>query len=242
MLIIAHRGYSAVAPQNTFAAFEAAYRAGADLIELDVHLLADGNAAVIHDDTVDATTDASGPVAPFTARSLAALDAGSSFDPAFAGQRVPTFAAVVDWLGDRDGISILLEFKGPWPAADLARITASIEAAGLADRFIVQSFDPTIVAGLRDLAPNLRRELLIEEMPEDVHELATELGVQGVNPDARLLLSHPDFVDEMHAAGLHVSVWTLNEPAHWAAAVGIGVDAIITDAPGQLRGFLAATR
>ena len=84
MRVVGHRGNSAVAPQNTLAAFEAAWRAGADCVELDVQLTADGRVVVIHDDTVDATTDGTGPVAGFTLASIRRLDAGSWFSPAFA--------------------------------------------------------------------------------------------------------------------------------------------------------------
>ncbi|WP_255371675.1 glycerophosphodiester phosphodiesterase family protein [Cellulosimicrobium sp. CUA-896] len=91
-LVVAHRGNSAVAPQNTLAAFEAAWRGGAGSIELDVQLTADGQVVVIHDDTVDATTDGTGALAGLRLADVRALDAGSWFSPAFVGQRVPTFA------------------------------------------------------------------------------------------------------------------------------------------------------
>ena len=113
MRVVAHRGNSAVAPQNTLAAFEAAWRAGADCVEMDVQLTADGRVVVIHDDTVDATTDGTGAVSSYTLAEIRSLDAGAWFSPAYAGQRVPTFDEVVAFLRRRD-IDLLLEFKDAW--------------------------------------------------------------------------------------------------------------------------------
>jgi len=238
--IIAHRGNSWLAPQNTIAAFDAARRAEADAIELDIQVLADGDAAVIHNDTVDATTNGSGAVRDFTAEELGELDAGSWFSAAFAGERVPLLSDVLTFLDAAPTPSVLLEVKGVWEREPLGRALASIEEAGLADRFIVQSFEPETVALAGELAPGFRREWLLENWREDAAEVAYDLHVQGVNPDGRILLEHPDFVDEMHGAGLSVAVWTLNEPHQWAAARRIGVDAIITDRPSMLRGWLSA--
>lgn len=240
MQIIAHRGNSWLAPQNTIAAFDAARRAGADMIELDIQPLADGGAAVIHDDTVDATTDGSGAVNTFTRETVKDLDAGSWFSPAFAGQRVPVFTEVLDFLAQGPSPSILLEVKGLWGEEELGTVLDSITEAGLQERFVVQGFQVETVALIRRLAPDLRRELLLEEWRDDVIEVAYELDVQGVNPDGRILLEHPDFVDEMHGAGLSVSVWTLNEVQQWRAAREIGVDGIITDRPAMLAGWLSA--
>ena len=240
MQIIAHRGNSWLAPQNTIAAFDAARRSGADAIELDIQLLADGNAAVIHDDTVDATTDGSGAVASFTAPELKKLDAGSWFSPAFGGEKVPLLADVLDYFREHQEPSILLEIKGIWQEEALRRALDSVEEAGLAQRFIVQSFQAETIALARRIAPDLQREWLLESWREDAIDVAYSLDAKGINPDGRILLEHPDFVDEMHGAGLSVSVWTLNEPQQWAAARTIGVDAIITDRPAMLAGWRAA--
>lgn len=240
MQIIAHRGNAWLAPQNTIAAFDAARRAGAHAIELDIQLLADGGAAVIHDDTVDATTNGTGAVRDLTSEQITALDAGSWFSPAFAGARVPLLGDVVDFFADHREISMLLEIKGIWEEEPLARALTAVTDAGLADRVVVQSFEEETVRLARELAPTLKREWLLETWRDDVIDVAYDLQVQGVNPSGLILLEHPDFVDEMHGAGLSVAVWTLNEPGHWAAARTIGVDAVITDRPAMLAGWLAA--
>ena len=235
--VVGHRGNSAVAPQNTLAAFEAAWRADADCLELDVQLTADGRVVVIHDDTVDATTDGTGPVSGFTLDAIRRLDAGAWFSPAFAGQRVPTFDEVMTFLRRRE-IDLLLEFKDEWSADDVALCTEPLLAAGLGPRVVVQSFEPGTVAALRDAAPQLRRGLLLEAVPDDLDGLADELGVVTVNPDGALLLADPSFVARRHAAGQEVAVWTLDEPWEWQTAERLGVDAVITDCPDRLRGWL----
>lgn len=239
-IVIAHRGNSSVAPENTLAAFEAAWRAGADAIELDVQLTVDGHVVVIHDETLDATTDASGALAATALAGVRSADAGGWFSPAFAGQRVPTFDEVLQLLLTRPGIDLLLEVKGSWTVDQVRRVTEPIAAAGLVDRVVVQSFSPETVAALAEAAPGLRRGLLVLEVVPDLLEQCAELGVVTCNPHGLLLLREPALVDRLHAAGLLVVVWTLNEPEHWAAAVDLGVDGIITDRPDRLAGWLAA--
>ncbi|SKC81216.1 glycerophosphodiester phosphodiesterase [Krasilnikoviella flava] len=237
--VVAHRGNSAVAPQNTLAAFEAAAMAGADSLEIDVRLTADGEVVVIHDDTVDATTNGSGKLADLELREVRLLDAGSWFSPAYAGQRVPTFAEVTDLLRARPGMDLLLEMKGAWSAQEVRRVTEPLREAGLADRTVAQSFWPATVAALRDADPGLRRGLLVTAAGDDLVDRCRELDVVMCNPQGTVLRDDPDVVARLHDAGLAAAVWTLNEPEHWAAAVALGVDEIITDRPDRLAGWLA---
>jgi glycerophosphoryl diester phosphodiesterase len=160
-LVIAHRGYSAVAPENTLAAFEAALRAGADLLELDVHLDADGVPVVVHDGTLDRTTDTRGSVEELGSARVRAADAGAWFAPAFAGQRVPTLREVVDVVACYPQAGLLVEFKGAWGPVAASGAVGSLRLAGVAGRSIVQSFDRSSVAALRDVAPDVRRALLV---------------------------------------------------------------------------------
>ncbi len=237
-LVIAHRGNSSVAPENTLVAFETAWRAGADLVELDIQLTRDGQVVVLHDDTVDATTDGTGAVADLDLEQVRALDAGIGFAPAFAGQRVPTLAEVLSWQSGRPGVGLLLELKGSWTPEQVEPVTTAIAAAGLSDRVIGQSFWSETVAALRQVAPQLRRGLLIGEAPRDLVQRCTDLGVMTCNPYGPLLVADPGLVARLHAAGLQVMVWTLDEQAHWAAAWSAGVDAVITNRPDRLVGWL----
>jgi glycerophosphoryl diester phosphodiesterase len=218
--VVGHRGASAAAPENTLASFDAAWRAGADAIELDLRLTADGVVVVIHDDTVDATTDGSGAVGLLTFAALRTLDAGSWFAPAFAGQPIPRLEEVLRYAASRPALGVLLEYKGSWTAEKVAPTVASIDAAGVGDRTVVQSFTPRTLAALRDAAPDLPRGLL-------------------VNPSTEAVRAEPALVRRLHESGRRVMVWTENDPAGWADLVAAGVDAIITDRPEHLRGWLA---
>ncbi|GII99999.1 glycerophosphoryl diester phosphodiesterase [Sediminihabitans luteus] len=237
--VVAHRGNSSVAPQNTLAAFESAWRAGADMIELDLRLTRDGEVVVIHDATVDATTDGSGRVTVLDRRAVRSLDAGTSFASAYAGQRVPTFAEVVAFLADRPGLRLLVELKGEWTPSEVRLVAGPLAVAGLTSRVVAQSFSRATVAALRDAAPAVRRGLLLADVPADLGSACASLGVHACNPHGILLAQQPRLLDDLHAAGIQVMVWTLDEPDEWAWAVEQGVDAIITDRPDRLVGWLA---
>ncbi|KZM76973.1 glycerophosphodiester phosphodiesterase [Cellulosimicrobium sp. I38E] len=242
-LVVGHRGNSSVAPQNTLAAFEAAWRAGADAIELDVHLTADRQVVVLHDDVVDETTDGTGRVDGLTLSQVRELDAGSSFSRAFAGQRVPTFAEVTRFAVARPGIGLLVELKGVWPVEDVVLVTQQVDDAGIADRVVVQSFWPPTVAALRDAAGHLDRALLLALHPDSLAELVevcADLGVVACNPEVALLAHEPGLVETLRGAGLRVHVWTANTSDEWDDLLTQGVDAIMTDRPDRLVGWLDA--
>lgn len=239
-LVIAHRGNSSVAPENTLPAFASAGLAGADMIETDVQVGADGAGVIIHDDHVDRTTDAAGPVNALETSEVARLDAGSWKDPAFTRTAVPMFAQVLELLARFPAMGLLLEFKGRWetgPAGDLLSALASTEVA---DRTIVQSFEVDTVRTLRELAPSLTSGLLVRAADEEAIALCSELGVEVCNPHVRSILEAPHTVTAMHEAGLRTYPWTTNEPADWVRLQAAGVDGIITDRPDRLRGWLSA--
>lgn len=241
--VIAHRGYSAVAPQNTLAAVEAACRAGADAVEIDLQPTADGVGAVIHDETVDATTDGSGKVSALTSDEVLGLDAGSYFSPVFSGQRVPTLGDVLGVLSRHPDTDLLLELKGSWTTEQVERVAATIDAAGFDNRVLVQSFWPGTVATVRDVAPHLQGGLLISFDPPGLLRLCERLQVVACNPSVSTVAGGPRLVSRLHAAGLRVMAWTANDPAAWTTLVttddGAGVDAVITDRPERLAGWLA---
>lgn len=241
--VIAHRGYSAVAPQNTLAAVEAACRAGVDAVEIDLQPTADGVGAVIHDETVDATTDGTGKVSALTSDQVLGLDAGARFSPAFTGQRVPTLDDVLGVLARHPETDLLLELKGSWTTGHVERVAATIAAAGFDDRVLVQSFWPGTVATVRDVAPHLPGGLLVSFDPPGLLRLCERLRVVACNPSVATVAGSPRLVSRLHAAGLRVMSWTANDPAAWTTLVsaddGAGVDGVITDRPERLAGWLA---
>lgn len=239
-LVIAHRGNSSVTPENTLPAFASAGLAGADMIETDVQVGGDGAGVIIHDDYVDRTTDAAGPVSVLETAEVARLDAGSWKDPAFTGAVVPMFAQVLELLARFPQMGLLLEFKGRWdpaPAGDLLSALASTEVA---DRTIVQSFDVETVRLLRELAPTLTSGLLVKVGDDEALALCRQLGVQVCNPSVRSVLKAPHTVAAIHESGLRTFPWTANESADWGRLREAGVDGIITDRPDRLRGWLDA--
>ncbi|MEU3607743.1 glycerophosphodiester phosphodiesterase family protein [Streptomyces sp. NPDC035033] len=239
LTVIAHRGASAAAPENTLVAGEVARRAGVEWIENDVRPSRDGVPYVVHDATVDRTTDGSGAVRSLTSARLDALDAGSWFAPAFAGARVPTLAAQLADLRTRGG-RLLLEVKGPHSRAEVARIVRDVREQRMTDRVVVQSFDPASLRYVRELAPELPRALLRDRLDADPVAVARELGLAAYNVSDAALSARPGAVAELRAAGVAVNVWIVDDPARWRALAGLGVDGVITDRPAELVGWNAA--
>ncbi|WP_459645923.1 glycerophosphodiester phosphodiesterase [Kineococcus sp. NUM-3379] len=243
-LVIAHRGYSAVAPENTLAAFEAALRCGADMVETDLHPAADGTVVLFHDGEVDATTDGSGRLADLDAAGIARLDAGSWFSPAYRGQRIPLLADLLDLLTEHPGAQLLLELKEVWTAEQVAAALDVIRTAGAMDQVVLQSFEVETLEHVRDLAPETRRAMLLDAPDLDAlaqgRALRRDLGVIACNPSVASLVTRPEAVAELHEAGLEVWPWTVDEPVLWRALVDTGVDGVITNRPDGLRGWLQA--
>jgi glycerophosphoryl diester phosphodiesterase len=231
--VVAHRGHSAQAPENTMAAFVDARRAGADWIEVDVRIAADGVPVVMHDPTVDRTTGGTGRVAGLTAEEIVALDAGSWFGPGFAGEPVPTFAEVVEELGRRGG-RLLLELKHPHTRDDVARVLGMAADAGLTDRLVVQSFRPSILADVAAVAPGLPRALLTTTLHENPVAVCGELALSSYHPAAVDVLERPELVDALHAAGVATMVWTVNDEELWPRLASLGVDGLISDRTADL--------
>lgn len=238
-LTMAHRGARDMAPENTLAAFEAAIEADADGIELDVTRCATGEIVVIHDDTLDRTTNGSGAVSETPFSALRALDAGSWFGPEFAGQRVPTLQEVLDLFGHR--LRFNIEIKGRAIKSDgiEQEIAELVLARKLQEEVIISSFNPAALWRMRYVAPELRRGLLYA--PELPACLAQPVSAPLVWPNAL----HPHYTQvnasmlrAVRQLGLRVNVWTVNEIAEMKRLIALGVDGIITDHPAQLRALL----
>ena len=234
-LVIGHRGASADAPENTIAAFELALEQGADGIELDVHLSADEQPVVIHDFTLERTTDGAGPVSDHRVRELKRLDAGGWHDRRFRGQRVQTLQEVLERFRDR--ARFWIELKGGstlYPGVE-ERVVSMIEIYDVVDRVLVQSFDHVAIARVRTLNREIPVGALVAQAPLDPALLDRET-VSAICPGAHVL-SAP-LLREIQGAGLACYVWTVNEPAQMDRLVEWGVNGIITDRPGLLRARL----
>lgn len=236
--IIAHRGNSSVAPENTPAAFAAAIAAGAGCIEIDVSITGDDHFVVIHDETLERTTNGTGAVRESSLAQVQSLDAGAWFSPAYAGQRVPTLQEFTDLLSDHDGLEALIELKGRWSAANIARVVEALTSRGVGERAILQSFHPHTLAMLHEHASHLRRGVLAADGVEDLIPACVAAGVHTLNPHVRHVEEDPDVIGRIHAAGLRAQVWTANDPGRWRFLRDLRVDGIITDRPDALAGHL----
>jgi len=233
---IAHRGASGRAPENTHAAFAAALDLGAEAIELDCQLSVDGELVVIHDETLDRTTDGRGPVGDHSAAELARLDAGSWFGSEFRGERIPRLPDVLAQL--RDHVTLNIEIKS---ARDLGliepKLAALIAAERAAEWVVFSSFHPEGVRNMRAAAPWARLGVLCDQDPlPDGLALAIELGAELLIPGRRWVDGR--VVAAAHARGLDVWVWTVNEPGEMRRLIALGVDAIFSDYPERFSGLV----
>lgn len=234
-LNFAHRGASRKAPANTLAAFRLAAELGADGIELDVHLSKDGEAVVIHDFVVDATTDGHGAVREKTLAELKDLDAGSWFDPAFVGQRIPTLQEVIDAVGHRLLLNIELKTKslrGEGLAVEVVRI---IEDNNLSERVVVSSFNPLVVWQIKRLNPWIPLGLLFSpDQPLFLRQAWFRhlIRPQALHPDHTMV--DGEYVRRAKEQGYRVHVWTVDGSDDMRQLMRHGVDLIITNQPDLL--------
>lgn len=236
-LNIAHRGASRVAPENTLAAFERAAELGADGIELDVRMSADGVPVVIHNATVDATTDGSGRVGELTLAQLKRLDAGAWFDAHFAGQRIPSLEETLEAVGE--SLLLNIELKGEEVlGGGLARAVVDlIMQYGLGDRVILSSFNPLALRRVQRAMGRIPTALLYmsARLPR-VGEWVTPNRYAALHPH-RSVLSE-DHLRWIRQRDYRVHVWTVDEPDEMRRLVEWGVDGIITNVPDVLHGAL----
>lgn len=228
--IASHRGGAASAPENTLPAVSDALAGGFDYVEVDVALTADGHPVLMHDAKVDRTTNGNGRLAELTLAQVRALDAGSWFDTSFAGTRVPTLVEFLDLLTETDGRAII-ELKGVWDAAAVDRAMSDIAARKLERRVALASFDARTLALCASRNEVVSRLLILKHLPRDVVTAVEQAGVRGVIVNRKAVLAKPEVVDELHAAGARVVVYTLNQDAQWDAVTSLGVDGIVTDDP-----------
>jgi glycerophosphoryl diester phosphodiesterase len=230
--IIAHRGASGHAPENTMAAYERAVALGAQFIETDLHLTRDARFVAIHDKTLERTTNGKGPVRDFTLAELRELDAGMWFDRQFMGQRIPTLEEILEF-GRKHDVVFYLEIKYDESWGMHHALVAALGGAGNAARTIVLSFDPTTLTSIRQLDASIMLGLLVEGENRDFVKSALDVGARQLCPRADLVTK--ELVDRAHRSDLHVVTWTVNEAAKMNSMINAGVDGIMTNLPDRLR-------
>ncbi|HVA79948.1 MAG TPA: glycerophosphodiester phosphodiesterase family protein [Candidatus Binataceae bacterium] len=224
VLNIGHRGASKAFPENTLAAFRAAREAGADLCELDVQLSRDGAVVVIHDDTVDRTSNGHGAIANLTLAELQRLDAGR-------GERIPTLEEVFAATAGRCGLDVELKIAGLEP-----QVAAIMRKWNAAETSMVSSFDWDALEKMREIAPEIRLGVLASKNPARMLEAAARMHAYAVNP--RFDLASRELCADAHARGFKVLVWTVDAPEAMGILIDADVDGIVTNYPERMRAVL----
>jgi glycerophosphoryl diester phosphodiesterase len=251
--VVAHRGASAEAPENTLAAVRRAIARDADLVEVDVQRTKDGALVLMHDTTLSRTTNvrrlfprrAPWLVSDFTYDELLRLDAGSWFSPQYAGERIPTLEQLVEVLR-LSPTGLLLELKAvalhPGLAEDVATtlraIPGYVDSAAPAGRLVVESFDHEAARRHKELEPSVPVGVLGTPHRAELGAIAT--WADQVNPVHWSV--RRSYVETVRRHGMGCQVWTVNKPEQMRRAIGLGVTGVITNHPVTLRHVAAAAR
>lgn len=231
--IIAHRGASSHAPQNTLAAFEKAIELGVDMVELDVHLTKDEKIVVMHDNTVDATTDGSGKISEMELQEIKKLDAGSHFDEKFAGEKVPTLEEVIELTKDKIGLNIELKTRTEANEGIEEKVLNLLDEHNITENITISTFSFESARKVNNINPDIPVGLLYITLPLTAWH-AKRVHKKHPWADA----AHPwhwtiggRHVQELHELGVNVNVWTVDRKRNIKKMIDHGVDGIITNKP-----------
>lgn len=239
-LVIAHRGNSGEAPMNTLAAIEEAIQIGADMVEVDVNLTADGVPVLMHDDTVDKTTNGKGPLKSYTFQQLRKLDAGSWKSPKYAGEKVPSLIEALELGRGRIGFSLDLKTEEAIPA-----LIKAVREMGMEDQVVVTGCYAEAARRIREIEPGLT---VLLNLHPDLERRAKSGDIEGfisgyiaqarVNGLPALNVSYkyvtPELVRHAHMLALSVWTFTVDDEDLMGELIEMGVDAIYTDYPRRL--------
>ena len=244
--VIAHRGSNKAAPQNTMPAFYLAAEEGADGFETDVHLSKDGVPVICHNPTIDATSNGVGEIISYTLAELKQFDFGKGHGEEYSNTPMPTLDEFLTFAGESDTEIINIELKCPKgdraPLVDT--VIREINRHNICDRVIISSFSPYILYRVRQLAPACQTGFLYPSNHFSVcrpvfympYILAKRVGATALHPAHPLV--NKAVVAAAHSMGLKVNVWTVNEASVVKRLAACGVDGIITDCPGYIKGIL----
>lgn len=230
--LVAHRGYSAIAPENTLSAFTAAIAGGAKAVEFDVRLSADRVPVLIHDPTVERTTDGTGNVSDLSLEQLKQLDAGLWFSDRFIGERIPTFSEALAFLCETP-LRVYAEIKDgdDWSNKDIKRLLATLEAQGWRDRCTITSFSDDFLGRVRDRSAAIALAyypLTASEYLEKLRQIKPEENVT-LLCEYHLLLENPQLVVAGRDRNIDVGAWTVEQTQDVEQLVSLGVKQIVTN-------------
>lgn len=231
--VIGHRGAAGYAPENTLASIRKAADLGARWVEFDVMLSQDEVPILMHDDTLNRTTNDQGPISEKTSSDLKTLDAGSWFDESFAGERVPTLVEALT-LAELLGIGCNVEVK-PAPGNNEKIASAVAEVINKSKRsvsILVSSFSEAVIASLHRDFSDMPRGLLVDKIPDDWRSRLQKWDFFSLNCDYKHL--NQEQADAIKGAGYQLLCYTVNEPESAASLFNWGVDAIFSDYPDRV--------
>lgn len=234
--VIAHRGSSGTAPENTLAAFKFAIESGADFIELDVHLSKDGELIVMHDESVNRTTNGKGKIKELSLDQIKKLDAGKWFDDSFTGMVVPTLDEVFRLPDEK--IKFLIEIKGTpkkYPGIE-KKVADKIARYRVKNRCILQSFNLEFLKNFHTIDSTFQLHYLVvgKVFPENIPGY-----IRAVNPNFHFVTAKK--ISKLHKANRTIFVWTVNDERKMKKLLELGVDGIITNFPGKLKAITAVS-
>ncbi len=232
--VIAHRGFSGRAPENTLAAIREAILIGADMAEIDVTLSSDGEIVVIHDETLDRTTSGTGEVSRFTLSELQAMDAGSWFSQQFAGERIPTLEEVLETV---DGEILLnIEIKSEAVERGIAAdVVAAVLKSGMIDQIVISSFSPMALERVRSESSDVVTAVLYNSKVHaglDAVDIVEGLGASVFNIKRTRLTS--TMIKRCRENNIPVGIYTVNKKRHMRKLSKKGVAAVFTDHPDRM--------
>lgn len=231
--IFAHRGMSQLAPENTLAAFHKVKESGVHWLETDLDLTADGHIVILHDESIDRTTDKKGAIHELTLAEVESADAGSWFGPEFTGQRIPTLTQLIDLI-NADGLNVNFELKpylgGDARAAKLIDgFAAELKRVSPTSQVIVSSFNASMLKQFKALSPETPTAILFKrnQLNENWAAVADATGSKIIHPDVRGLTQ--ERVRKLKQAGYQLNVWTVNNLRTAYQLFNWGVDGVFTD-------------
>ncbi len=242
-LIVAHRGASYDAPENTMAAFRLAWEQGADAVEGDFHLTSDGKIVCIHDGTTERTTGKDLKISDSALADLRKLEYGAWKDPRFEGEPIPTLAEVLERIPD--GKRLFLEVK-TGPAIVPALVAAFSKSKIKGEQIVIIAFNEQVIAAVKKALPEIKACWLVsfkqdknsgEWTPSVASILKTlqRIGADGLDCRAELAVVNETFVEEIRAVGLELHCWTVNDPEQAHTLHRLGIDSLTTDRPAFIR-------
>jgi glycerophosphoryl diester phosphodiesterase len=230
LICIAHRGFAGMVPENTIISFQKAMAFNPDAMEFDLHLSKDGELVVIHDSSVDRTTNGKGKVAEFTLAELKILDAGSWFDKKYAGERIPTFAEVLSLTKNK--VNLLIELKA---AGTAEKAIPMLEQFDMLDQVIITSFNPEYLKIAKQLNPQISMMHIFHTNPNEKdtispltytsRTLAVSANLMAINYGAVT----PELNQTAHQRGLIIGVYSVDDEQDIQAMVDLGVDNITSN-------------